>query len=470
MDGTGASARRGDVAVREDRIVGIGDLAAMTGTQEVTAEGLVIAPGFIDSHTHDDRVLLHAPAQMLCKLSQGVTTVVIGNCGISLAPARLSRPPPAPLHILGEDGWEFDTFEEYAARLHQQPPVVNCVALVGHMSLRIEAMDFDTDRAASDAECLRMRDRLAEALRSGAVGLSTGLWYPPSRCAPTQEVLAVAEALREANGIYVTHLRDETDGVMESIEEALSIGRESAAAVLVSHHKCALPANFGRSTQTLARLEAAGRRQPVAFDVYPYAATSTSLIPDAVQEGLDVQISWSAPHPEATGRLLRDVAREWGMDERAAARELSPASAIYFSLDEADVRRIVAHPESMIGSDGLPQDHRPHPRLWGTFPRVLGRYARELGLFSMEMAVHKMTGRAAEVFGLEGRGVIREGAFAALVLLDPLTVIDAATFESPTLASRGILRTWVNGQPCFTRDRGLVGSGAGRLLERCAPS
>lgn len=467
MDGTGAPARRGDVGVTGDRIAAVGDLSGCTAQREVQAGSLALAPGFIDSHTHDDRVLLGEPAQMLCKLSQGVTTVVVGNCGISLAPGRMARQPPDPLRLLGDGAsWEFDTFAEYVERLRRKPPVVNCVALVGHMSLRVQEMNFDTARAATDAECSRMRDRLAEALRSGAVGLSTGLWYPPSRCAPTQEVLAVAEALREANGLYVTHLRDEADGVIESIEEALAIGRGTDSQVIVSHHKCALPRNFGRSIETLARLDEASQSQRVAFDVYPYAATSTALLPDALEQGLEVQINWSSRHPQATGRMLRDIAHEWSMDERSAARELAPASAIYFSLHEEDVRRIVAHPECMIGSDGLPDDQRPHPRLWGTFPRVLGHYARELGLLSMEMAVRKMTGRTAEVFGLADRGFIREGAFADLVLFDPRTVMDEATFAHPTRPSRGIVRTWVNGELCFSQDQGITGSSAGRLLTR----
>src|SRR5882757_2222128 len=208
VDGTGAPSFRGDVGIEADRIASVGDLSASSADEEVLANGMMLAPGFIDAHTHDDRAILGAPAGMLCKLSQGVTTVVVGNCGISLAPHRMQRQPPAPLDLLGgPELWEFDSFGAYAERLARQPPVVNAVALIGNMSLRAAAMAFDFERAATDEECARMRDRLAAALNEGASGFSTGLWYPPSRHAPTQEILAVAEALREAQGLYVTHLR-----------------------------------------------------------------------------------------------------------------------------------------------------------------------------------------------------------------------------------------------------------------------
>ncbi|MBV8613634.1 MAG: amidohydrolase family protein, partial [Acetobacteraceae bacterium] len=204
----------------------------------------------------------------------------------------------------------------------------------------------------------------------------------------------------------------------------------------------------------------------VAFDVYPYAAGSTVLIPDRLRPDVPVQITWSVPHPEMSGRMLDDIAAEWSVSAREAAERLLPAGAIFFQMHEDDVRRILAHPDAMIGSDGLPHDAFPHPRLWGTFPRVLGHYARELGLFSLEAAVRKMTGRTAEVFGLIDRGVVREGAYADLVLFDPATVRDAATFAAPTLPAEGILETWVNGQSAFVQCTGATPARAGRLLTR----
>jgi N-acyl-D-amino-acid deacylase len=466
-DGSGAAGFSGDVGVSGDRIVAVGDLGAFAADREVDAKGLALAPGFIDAHTHDDGAVLHGPDCMHCKLSQGVTSVVVGNCGISLAPATMTRRPPPPLDLVGiEAAWAFPSFGDYAERLSRTPPATNVYALVGHMSLRVVAMDHDVTRAATDREAAQMQQRLTESLDQGASGLSSGLWYPPSRAAPTSEVIAVAEALRSRGGLYVTHMRDEADGVIDSIEETLTIGRDSGSAVVISHHKCTNPENFGRSTETLARIDRAAREQTVDFDVYPYAASSTALLPDRLRDDMPVQISSSEPYPQMAGRMLADIAAEWGVDQVTAAKRLLPAAAIYFMMDEVDVSRIVAHPRSMIGSDGLPSNDMPHPRLWGTFPRVLGHYCRERRLLSLEQAVHKMTGLTAGVFGMIDRGAIRAGAFADLVLFDPDTVIDTATFTKPIQPAAGILEVWVNGASAYIGGQGVTGEARGRLITR----
>ena len=469
FDGTGTARRRGDVAVTGDRIVGVGDLGAWSADREVMANGKAVAPGFIDAHTHDDRAVLCGPECMTCKMSQGVTSVVVGNCGISLSPVRFKgsvRPQP-PLDLVFEDGWaRFGDFADYAKELRDKPSPVNTVALIGHMTLRIEAMQGETQRAATDKEAAAMQTRLREAMEQGASGFSTGLYYPPNIMAPTSEVIAVAEALRKTGGLYVTHMRDEASHVLDSIEETLQIGRAAGVPVVISHHKCAQPENFGRSTETLALIEKNARTQAVAFDVYPYYAGSTVLMPDKVRPDVTVKIAWSKPHPEMEGRWLSEVAQEWGMELKAAAEKLLPAGAIMFQMDEADVQRIMQHDLSMIGSDGLPHDRFPHPRLWGCFPRVLGHYARDLKLFSLETAVHKMTGRTAEVFGLVDRGVIRVGAYADLVMFDPETVRDVADFDHPTRPAEGILETWINGQSAFVGGKGATEARAGRLVTR----
>jgi N-acyl-D-amino-acid deacylase len=261
-------------------------------------------------------------------------------------------------------------------------------------------------------------------------------------------------------------MRDEANDVMRSIEETLLIGRAVNAPVVISHHKCAMPENYGRSAETLPRIDSAAEKQRVDFDVYPYAAGSTVLMPERLRPDVPVQITWSVPHPEMAGRLLDDIAQDWAVTRRAAAERLLPAGAIFFQMEEQDVQRIMAHRLAMIGSDGLPHDAFPHPRLWGTFPRVLGHYARDLGLFSLETAVHKMTGHTAKVFGLADRGVVRTGAYADLVLFDPATVRDSATFADPIRPADGIVETWINGQSAYVHGKGAIASHAGRLLVR----
>jgi N-acyl-D-amino-acid deacylase len=467
FDGLGTPRFEADVAVTGDRIIGVGDLGNYEADRDVDVDGMALAPGFIDAHTHDDRAVLCGPACMLCKMSQGVTTVVVGNCGISLSPVRMKIRPAPPLDLLGDESWfTFDSFGEYAERLARDPSPVNTYALIGHMSLRIEAMQGDTQRAATDREAAHMQARLKDALAQGASGFSTGLYYPPNMMAPTDEVIAVAEALRAAGGIYVTHMRDEANDVLLSIEETLKIGRAVNTPVVISHHKCAMPENFGRSVETLPVIDTGAAGQKVDFDVYPYAAGSTVLMPQRVRPDVRVQITWSVPHPEFAGRMLADIAMEWQLDLKTAAERLSPAGGIFFQMDEADVQRIMAHRLAMIGSDGLPHDSYPHPRLWGTFPRVLGHYARDLGLFSLEEAVHKMTAHTAAVFGMVDRGMIREGAYADLVLFDPATVRDTSTYDAPTRVAEGILETWVNGQSAYVFGDGATAARAGRLVTR----
>jgi N-acyl-D-amino-acid deacylase len=467
FDGLGSPRFTADVGVNGDRIVAVGDLGASEADREVYADGMALAPGFIDAHTHDDRAVLCGPACMLCKMSQGVTTVVVGNCGISLSPVRMKSRPVPPLDLLGDETWfAFDSFAEYAERLRRDPSPVNTYALIGHMSLRIEAMNGDTQRAATDREAAHMQARLRQALAEGASGFSTGLYYPPNMMAPTDEVIAVAEALRATGGLYVTHMRDEANDVLQSIEETLKIGKAVDVPVVISHHKCSMPENFGRSVETLPLIDQAAAGQQVDFDVYPYAAGSTVLMPHRLREDVPVQITWSVPHPELAGRMLADIAKEWGLDPKAAAERLVPAGAIYFQMDETDVQRIMSHRLAMIGSDGLPHDAYPHPRLWGTFPRVLGHYARDLKLFSLEEAVRKMTGHTATVFGIVDRGMIRVGAYADLVLFDPDKVRDASTYDAPTRPAEGILETWINGQSAYVFDAGATKARAGRLVTR----
>jgi len=464
VDGSGAPRLRADVAITADRITALGDLGALTADREIDATGLVVTPGFIDVHTHDDRYLLEEPL-MPAKASQGVTTVVVGNCGSSLAPyTRADLPPQASL-MLSDPKYRFPTAGGYFAALDEARPALNAAVLVGHRSLRFNAMD-DLERAATAAEIGRMRLQLREALDAGAIGLSTGLFYPGAQKATKEEVAEIAAEMRADDGIYTAHIRDEGDRLLEAIEEAAEIGRLAGVQVVLSHHKAAGRTNFGKTALSLPLIEKLMRGQRLAFDVYPYIASSTALLPAIVDRADRVHITWCKGRPEFANRDLDQVAKELGgLSRQDAAAAVIPAGAIYFTMDEADVSRVVAHPKSMIGSDGIPSDAFPHPRLWGTFPRVLGHYARNLGLLPLEQAVHKMTGLPAAEFGLKDRGLLRPGAHADLVLFDPAKVLDTATFDSPKQPATGIVAVLVNGEAIWSNGAS-TGARPGRALRR----
>ncbi len=465
IDGTGAARVHLDVAVTGDRIVAVGDHLdrRIDATSKIDASGLVVAPGFIDAHTHDDRAVLSGP-DMTPKVSQGVTSVVTGNCGASLAPFA-GREPPPPMNLLGDASWyRFPTMREYVAAVEASPPALNLAPLVGHTALRATVMD-DVYRAATAGEITRMEALLDEALEAGCIGMSTGLAYPPAVEAPTDEVVALASRLGAHHAIYATHMRDEGAGVLESVRETLEIGERAGVPVVISHHKCSGRESWGMSRDTLAAIARARAKQSVNLDVYPYVASSTVLLADWVAGAERVIVTWSEPHPELEGRDFESIRSGWGCAMEEAVERLSPAGAIYFKMDEEDLRRILRFQDAMIGSDGLPHDTFPHPRLWGTFPRVLGHYCRDLGLFSLEEAVYRMTGVPARVFGLAGRGAVRTGAFADIVLFDPDRVADEADFSAPTRPARGIYQVIVNGKQVW-RGGEWTGAKPGRVLRR----
>jgi len=464
IDGTGASRVSADVAIDDDRIVAVGDLGQASAGRVIDASNRIVAPGFIDVHTHDDRALLANPS-MDMKVSQGVTTVVVGNCGISLAPLVAEAPPP-PLDLIGAKGdYRYQTFDEFLCDVEAAPAAVNAGFLVGHSTLRVATMD-SLDRAASGREIKAMRALLEEGLSAGAIGFSTGLFYKPSIMAPTEEVVAIASALEIHGARYVTHMRDEGDHVIRSLDETFRIGREARSPVVVSHHKVQGKQNVGRSKETLAHFDkhiGGHDHHGIAFDVYPYMASSTILKADSIRVSKRVLVTWSKARPDLAGRELSEIAEELGCDIYEAAEKLQPAGAVYFAMDEEDVQRILSHPNAMFGSDGLPHDEHPHPRLWGTFPRILGHYCRELKLFSLEEAVRRMTGYSAETFGLVDRGVIRPGAFADITLFDEDKVLDLATFEQPKTPSAGIGLVMVNGRPVWQAGAS-TGARPGRAL------
>jgi N-acyl-D-amino-acid deacylase len=461
IDGTGASRFCADVRVENGRISEIGADLGLRGATSIDASGKVVAPGFIDVHTHDDQSVLSSPT-MLPKISQGVTTVVVGNCGISLAP--LVHPQvPSPLTLLGgSDKHVYPTMQAYAEAVDAARPAVNVAALVGHSTLRVATMD-DPYRAATPAEQAKMADLMREAMAAGATGFSTGLFYDTNAASDTAEVTLLARIAAEAGGVYTSHIRDEAEDVIASLEEAFTAARNAGLPLVISHHKCAGPLNWGRSVETLARIDAARRDQPIGLDAYPYLAGSTVLRSDLVDDVIEVMVTWSEPFPAMTGRSLADIAHEWNCSQKEACERLQPGGASYFQMREDDVRRVLQYDATMIGSDGLPHDRHPHPRLWGTFPRVLGHYARELALFPLEEAVHRMTGLSARRFNLLDRGEIAVGKHADLVVFDPDRVIDRATYAQPTLRAEGIDSVMVSGTMTY-EARGATGARAGKFL------
>jgi N-acyl-D-amino-acid deacylase len=464
IDGSGGPAQLGDLAVTDDRITAIGDLSQLKGGREVSAQGLALAPGFVDTHTHDDRALLSDPL-MECKISQGVTTVVAGNCGISLAPLSIDRYPPPPLDIIGREPKQFfPTFDAYLSALDRDPPALNAVCQVGHSTLRVGAMDR-LDRAATTAEIDTMRRTLEQSLEQGAIGLSTGLYYPPAKDAPTDEIVTLTRAVRAFGGIHTTHMRDEASHLIESVNETISIGQAADVPIVISHHKATGIPNHGRVTETLELIKEARKRQKLGLDAYPYVASSTMLDPRRISLASKVIVTWSKARPEFAGQTLDEIAKALGTSLDDAATQLLPAGAIYFMMSEDDVRRVLSFPHTMIGSDGLPHDEHPHPRLWGTFPRVLGHYARDVKLFSLEEAVRRMTALSAAQFGLTDRGVLRTGAYADLVLFDPATIEDSATFDKPKTPAKGIAEVFVNGRSVW-KDGRATGNRPGRAMRR----
>lgn len=472
VDGSGGPSWHGDVLLAGDRISRVGEHLRARLPDGLVAEdlevldcrGQVIAPGFIDAHTHDDAIVLATPAY-LPKLSQGITTVVTGNCGISLVPyvIDLARPP---LNLLGAGSFRYPTMGAYRDAVTAAQPAVNLVALVGHTTLRFAAV-ADLTRAATADERLRMAALLEACMADGAHGFSSGLFYEEAFAAPADEVTELARIVARHGGVYTTHLRSEMASIIESMHEAGDCAFEAGLPLVISHHKCAGPANWGRTRETLPLIDSLGARQDIAMDVYPYVAGSTVLREDLVDGVIDVMLTWSDAFPEVTGRSLSDVAAEWGVDQKTACRRLMPGGACYFQMDEDDVERVIAHPRTMIGSDGLPHDRHPHPRLWGAFPRVFARYWRERKLFTLEQAVHKMTGLTARNFRIAERGLLRPGAMADVVVFDPERIADTATYDDPSRTSVGITAVYVNGVHSYAESAGsAVLARAGRMLER----
>ena len=314
----------------------------------------------------------------------------------------------------------------------------------------------DLGRPADKAETLAMTRSLDRALSEGGIGLSTGAFYPPARASTTEELIEMARVAQSHGKLYVTHMRDEGDRVIEALEETFQIGREACCGVHVSHHKCAGLANHGLSRTTLSMIDAARQSLDVGLDTTPWTASSTMLNSGRHRQATRVIVADSTPHPEMAGRDLADIAAAWGTDLDEAVERLLPATGIFFIMDEQDVRRIMAYDQTIICSDGIARGEHPHPRVWGTFPRVLRHYVREVGLLSLEEAIRRMTSMPADRFGLKGRGRIEAGAFADIVVFDADRIKETATYDRPVRPAQGIETVFVNGREswCAFKNKG----------------
>jgi N-acyl-D-amino-acid deacylase len=496
LDGTGAAAVRQDIGVTGDTITALGDLAREGSGTTLDASGLTVAPGFIDMHSHSDwRLFANRRAES--KVRQGVTTEVVGNCGFSPAPVSdESRADMRGFALYLPPGMDFSwrSVGDFLRRYEDEGLAVNVAQLIGHGTLRLAVMGFDR-RPPSPDELRRMRGLMESAMDDGACGLSTGLIYAPGSYAKTPEIAEIARGAAPG-GFYASHIRGEGATLLDSVREAIQVGREGGVPTQISHIKAAGRPHWGRVREALGLIDAArGDGQDVMADVYPYTASSTTirtLLPDSALEGGveamldrlgnaptraairdemaqgaviarglgwgDIMIAYAPARPEIQGLRIDEIARRWGKDPVECVFDIIEAEqgrgyVILFQLDEADLRRALVHPHVMIGSDGSSlaatgplSDGKPHPRSYGTFPRVLGRYVREEALLTLPVAVHKMTGLPAARLGFTDRGVIRTGAKADLAVFSPERVADPATYEDPHRYARGIEHVVVNGR------------------------
>jgi N-acyl-D-amino-acid deacylase len=474
VDGSGSPPFEGDVAVDQGRILAVGTVPATAARREIDGRGRCLAPGFVDTHAHDDGAFLRYP-DMTFKLAQGVTTTVSGNCGFSAIPASPGG-GPASGGLLGRMAGEFTDLDGYFAAVMARGPAINNLMLVGHNTVRELVMGM-AQRDPTTVELQAMRDHVEQAMAQGACGFSTGLIYRPGRYSATEEVIEIARAVAAFGGLYTTHMRNEGDGLLEAVDETLQIGRATGLHVHISHHKAAGRPNWGKVRASLAKVDAAlAAGQPVTLDVYPYTAGSGRMVeyfnvdrPN--REFAEVVRIASCPaFREFEGRMLVDIAAERGIDVTEVVRLILTAPrgdqtlCIHFIIDEADIETNLRHADMMVGSDGIPDLRgRPHPRLFGTFPRILAHYVRDRGVLSLPEAVRRMTSLPAAVFGLVDRGSVRPGCWADLVLFDAAEVRDTATYDEPQQLPDGIDCVIVNGQVAFENGAG-TGAGAGRML------
>lgn len=518
VDGTGNPWFYASVGVTAGRIQAMGDLQGAAARRTLDLDGTVLAPGFIDLHTHSDFTLGRFP-RAESYLRQGVTTHVVGNCGFSTFPIErekldLFRKYSAFLDYSLPYDWK--DAAGYIAFLEELPLSSNVVLMVGHGAVRIATLGFDP-REPTSAELGKMERMVAQAMEEGAFAFSSGLIYVPGSYCKTDELVALAKVAARYGVFYATHIRGEGDTLLPAVEEALSIGRQAGLPVHLSHHKAMGQRNWGKSEATLAMIDAArARGQDVTADQYPYMAgstTITALMPPWAMaggvaellgrladpatrarvrqeivgqragteafdlEGVMISLVPDGPHKPYEGLMLPEIPAQRGevpVDTLLylVESERGAVMVILFGMAEEDVRRIMRHPAVAIASDGWALNPtaggQPHPRCYGTFARVLGQYVRQEGLLSLEEAVRKMTSLPAQRLGLHDRGLVRPGCTADLVVFDPERVADCATYQDPHRFCEGVSHVVVGGHVVVDGGQD-AGAKAGRVLRRGRP-
>jgi N-acyl-D-amino-acid deacylase len=468
VDGSGGPSRDADVRIVGERIVAVGEFSRPAGDEVVDAGGLVLAPGFIDSHSHHEDGLFEMP-EALAAVSQGVTTIVVGQDGAH----------PFPL-------------ERFFASLEASPVSVNVASYAGHGTIRSRVMAEDYRRAATADELAAMAELLRTEMQAGALGLSSGLEYDPGSYSAPDELVELARVAASHRGRYISHIRSEDRYFWEAIDEAIDIGRKARLPVQVTHVKLAMPRWWGQAGRLTGRLdEARASGVDITADIYPYAAWNaefswlTTLFPGRDLNRRDgaeyilrdmlsperIMLARYRPAPAYDGRTIAEIAELRGSDPETTLMELlradaemdSKSSMLGFAMDEPDIESIMAWPHTVIGSDG--DLAGPHPRGYGAFTRYLGHYIRERRVLGLEEGIRRMTSLSARQAGIDHRALIQVGHYADLVLFDPVRVSDNATYEKPHMPSKGIDKVWVNGDLVFDGGR-VTGRRPGMPIRR----
>jgi len=512
FDGSGSPPFKADIAISRDRIAKIGSIDKAEAEESFDLTGYAVAPGFIDIHNHSDLSIFSVPTADNY-IRQGVTTIVVGNCGSSPAPVTDKNRgyiEDAARRVLGRSILRWSSFSEYLDSLSRLRKSINIATLVGHGAIRAAVMGFE-DRSPSEEELDEMKRLVDEALASGAFGMSTGLMYVPGAYSSTEEIIELAKIVGKYHGLYTSHIRNEGTGLIDSVLEAIRIGLESGVSVEISHLKAAGKPNWGRVKTALALIrEYAEKGYDISADAYPYTASSTSLLsifPAWIREGdknsiinrledpkilkeirkeletsglvpgrwiewNEITISTSASHKELEGRRLNEIASEWNMDPMSTAikilldDELS-TSMIVHGMSQEDVDLVISNPYVAIGSDGSVKQFgigKPHPRNYGAFPRVLSLFVRKKKLLSLSEAIRKMTSLPARKLGIWDRGLIRPGMKADITVFNMYTVEDKATYEDPHQYPQGIKHVIVNGK-LVVEDGQHRGAKPGKLIK-----